>query len=176
VLYSDAYMEASPLLVGFSIFTLVGVFFANRISVMVLFPLNRERTYLYLCSFNGVLNVVLNIALIPRYGILGAVIATGGSSLIISFIEFIIAVRIIRARPPVDFILVISLIMAVSISPTLFIKNINMLQLATMAIIYGIIVTFFMFKFYTFGDREKEILQEAQPGIYAFLLKNNLLR
>ena len=176
VLYSDAYREASPLLVGFSVFTLIAVFFANRISVMVLFPLNRERTYLYLCSFNGILNIILNLALIPRYGITGAVIATGGSSLLVTIMEFVIAVRAIRARPPVGFIFTMLLVTGVSISWTLFVKSYSLSLLVAVAIIYGIIVTFLMLKSYTFEEREKEILQEVQPGIHAFLLRYKLLK
>jgi len=176
VFYSNLYDKASSLLVVFSVLTLLGAFLGNRISGMILLPLHKETLYLYLNGFNGALNIVLNLILIPRLGIMGAVISTGGSTLLTNLIELTLALKYMSARIPVAFIFRITVIMMLSISWTLLFKDLNLIGLVSVAIGYAVMVTLLLLKFYHFSDREKEIVEELSPGVFNFLSRNNLLR
>ena len=174
--YTDIYMEASPFIIVFSIFTLAGLFLASETSVTILFPLNKERIFLYLRSFNGILNIVLNLIFIPRYGILGAVISTGGSTLVTSLIELGIALFILKARLPYDFMLKMSLIISISVSWTLFFRDLNLFQIILMSLVYGVMITMLMLRFFRFNNKEMEVFHEFSPAVYNFLTIHNLLR
>lgn len=176
IFYSNRYLESSPLIIVFAIFALGGIFVAGGPAVSVFFPLNKENYFLYLRGFNGILNVVLNLILIPNFGIMGAVIATSGSTLLTNVIELGLALRILNARLPYEFMMKLSLFMLISISWTLFFMNMNLFQLVSVAFAYGVLITALMSRFYNFSDREKEIIREFSPGFFSFLTRYKLLK
>lgn len=74
LLFGDAYVGAAPqlaLLVWAGLFTSLGVARSTFLTAM-----NWTRLHLMTVSLGGVLNIVLNYLLIPRYGGIGAVIAS----------------------------------------------------------------------------------------------------
>ncbi len=176
VFYTDAYAAAAPIIVAYSIFSVVGLFLAHDVSESILLPLNRERLYLGLRAFNGILNIMLNIILIPRIGVMGAVIATGGSSILTNVIELVIAMRVIKARLPLGFIARFSMILAVSISWTLAFEPTRIWSLAATAIAYAVATTWLMFRICGFSDTEKRMIQDVQPGLYNLLTRLSLIR
>lgn len=175
-LYTNVYSESTQFVMIFSILLLTGHLFASETSAMILFPLNKERLFLYLRGFNGLLNLGLNILLIPRYGIMGAVIATGGAFLITSIMELGLALKILKTRLPYSFMLKLALSIGVSISWTLFLKDMGTFLMVCVAFLYGIMVTWLMSWLYRFSKREKEIIQEINPGVYRMLTRLNLLK
>jgi O-antigen/teichoic acid export membrane protein len=175
IFYSETYLPSSPLIAVFSILALAGLLLANEASAMILFPLHKQRLFLYLRGANGVLNLVFNILLIPRYGIMGAVFATGGSRLLISVFELAFAMKILRVRLPLEFIIKLLAVIAVSISWTLLIKDMNIALLATVALFYGVMVTLLLFRLHRFSNSEKLILAENHPGMFRFLNKWKIL-
>ena len=107
---------------------------------------------------------------------MGAVISTGGSTLLTNLIELTLALKYMSARIPGAFIFRITVIMMLSISWTLLFKDLNLIGLISVAIGYAVMVTLLLLKFYHFSDREKEIVEELSPGVFNFLSRNNLLR
>ncbi len=174
--YTDAYLTASPLVVVFSSFMIACVFFAGETSITVVFPLNKEQFFLYLRGIGGVLNFVFNIIFIPKFGIMGAVLGTSGAMLITTILELAVANKLISARLPYRFIATLSLIIIVSLSWTIFIKDMNIIQLGVVAVSYGVVTTLLLLKFYAFDDDEKKIVQEFNPSVYDKLIKYRLLR
>jgi O-antigen/teichoic acid export membrane protein len=88
--YSNQYMEAST---SFKCFMLIipiqlMLFFFNR----VIQALNGEKANLVFASISGGTNIVLNILLIPKFGIIGAVIATG----VAKVIDFSLTLKYVR--------------------------------------------------------------------------------
>lgn len=174
--YTDTYSESSRLVIVFSFLLLLGFFLAGETSAMILFPLNKERLFLYLRGCNGLLNLVLNIFLIPRYGIMGAVIATGGAFLITKILELWLVLKILKTRLPYTFMLKLALSVGVSISLTTCVKEMNLFLMICVAALYGIMVTGLMLLLYRFKEQEEESIREFSPQIYRVLTKLKLLR
>jgi len=73
-LYGTDYSESVSVLAILSIFLLLK--FVNPLSGLVLISINKQKSRLFSQGSSALLNIVLNIFLIPLYGIIGAAIAT----------------------------------------------------------------------------------------------------
>ncbi len=107
---------------------------------------------------------------------MGAVIATGGSTLLTNFIELGLALKMLKARLPYEFIMKLCLFIFISISWTLFLEGMNIFQLVSVAFVYGVSITVLTARFYRFSDREKEIIHEFSPGVFRFLTRYKLVK
>lgn len=74
LIYGESFLPSVPVL---SILTWAEIFgFYGLIHYEILISVNRQRLYLLFAATGAVVNVMLNLILIPRYGIVGASIAT----------------------------------------------------------------------------------------------------
>ncbi|MDO9565589.1 MAG: flippase [Candidatus Desulfaltia sp.] len=74
LIYGESFLPSAPAL---SILIWAEVFvFYGLIHYEILISTNKQRVYLLFTSIGAVVNVILNLILIPRYGIVGASIAT----------------------------------------------------------------------------------------------------
>lgn len=103
-LFTKNYIQSAIILklsVGFSILCwLLG----SGMSMIVLMTLNKGKTVLWIRLGAGMLNLLLNIILIPSYGAIGAIIGTGFSQLSITIVEFEIARRYVKVIYPFLFL------------------------------------------------------------------------
>ena len=83
------YIESAPvlsiLILGF-MFTLVGGSFLGN---AILIPMKQEKYYMIVCCVSAMLNIVLNAILIPKYGAVGAAIASSFNGVIIAILLFL---------------------------------------------------------------------------------------
>jgi O-antigen/teichoic acid export membrane protein len=114
--YSDSYLPAATIMQIFSIFYFAQKMMGGGTHITALYAMNLEKVVLKIRFVGGLLNLFLNIALIPIYGAVGAIFGTGLSALITVSLEFVYLQRILRCPYPVIFILkVCSAIIAVLI-------------------------------------------------------------
>jgi O-antigen/teichoic acid export membrane protein len=103
-LFTINYIQSAIILkmsVGFSI---LGWLLGSGMSMIVLMTLNKGKTVLWIRFGAGMLNLVLNIILIPSYGAIGAIIGTGVSQLSITIVEFVIMWRYVKVAYPFLFL------------------------------------------------------------------------
>ena len=115
ILYGNNYISVNELLVMALIFECI-LKFGGAVSA-VLAALEKPHYFLWTKTLI-IINIILNIILIPRLGAIGAIIATGISKLIILSIEIILTKRLINISfpfKPVFKIIIASLIMGVAI-------------------------------------------------------------
>ncbi len=74
------------------------IYYIALISNNILLIYEKTTTILYASSAGSILNILLNILLIPHYGIAGAALATSLSYLVVSIIFFIITYKLTSVR------------------------------------------------------------------------------
>ena len=176
ILYSDAYSDSVGLIQVFAVFIGLTIFLSSETSEKLVLALDRPRLYLYIRVMGGLLNVCLNIVLIPRFGVIGAVWSTGITALLSTLIELFFARKLINARLPLRFILQIGLCILITVSWTLLFDNLNLAQITVMALVYGVMLTLLLLRFYQFSETEVSILSQFSPAAYNVLGKLKLIR
>ncbi|MFQ5673768.1 MAG: lipopolysaccharide biosynthesis protein [Nitrospinales bacterium] len=174
--YSEAFAPAAPLMVLLSILSLASVCLAQGTSYELLFPLGKEKVFVVLSAFNGVLNIGSAFILIPLIGAPGVVIATGGSALVTDMIALAVALKALQIRFPRGFVLQILLITAAAVSWTLLLGKMTLLKLIAAALLYGVMVIGLTLRFHRFSHYEKATLRGFRPQVFDRLVKYGLLR
>jgi O-antigen/teichoic acid export membrane protein len=97
ILFGTEYSIAAPALVILS----MGLFLNYSFILTNYIPTVANRTKLELLNISSgaILNIILNIILIPKYGIMGAAVATSISFLLTSILYFIEGLWIIKINP-----------------------------------------------------------------------------
>ena len=70
--------------------TLLFIGLSNVLGIQILVPLNREKVVLWSIIAGAAVDVVLNVALIPRYGASGAAAATSVAELVVLAVQFFV--------------------------------------------------------------------------------------
>lgn len=85
--YGPDYLPAVGLVQSFFLFSLFARFWGGGANLTALYSLNQARVSLTIRFLTGGLNLLWDCILIPLYGAMGAVIATGGSNVCAIFLE-----------------------------------------------------------------------------------------
>ena len=96
-----------------------------------------------ICSAS--VNIILNILLIPRFGITGAAIATTCSLITAGFLQFFLTVRVTKVKINLKWFAKIGLTSLIIILVCFFLKQINYLLAATVAVIPILIMIWLYF-------------------------------
>ena len=99
-LYTTEYLETARLIQIFTAFTIIGRMMGGGTNTAVLYTISKEKTALLITLATGILNVILNLILIPVLGAIGAFIATGTSQLLTSSILLGVVLKNIKPRFP----------------------------------------------------------------------------
>lgn len=165
VIYSKVY---SPSVVFFQIFIVLGLVAraaGGGTNIGLLYALNKEKIVLATRSIGAILNIILDIILIPRYGAIGAVIATGSVGVVLVLTEMTILRRYIKTKFPLAFALKIFLAGAFGIFIASLIKPINGIQLCFAALIYFVIFVIGILILKPFSKDDKEVLSKIHPVV-----------
>ncbi len=138
-IYSSDYSAASPLLQTFATFSLIGRIFGGGINTSLLYVIDKATLPLIYSIIGGFLNVILNLILIPKIGAYGAIISTGVSNLLITYILFRYTLKFTNATYPYISILKILLISLVAGYLSSLYNGSSILSLLLMLLIYSLI-------------------------------------
>ena len=166
IIYGENYISASEpfrILVSFSLlYNLLNASF----SMPVFYLINKKRLGLFFRISAGVLNLILDIILIPKYGILGAVFATGFSTALIGFFEIGVVIRNIQARLPILFYIKILMVFTLALIPTLLISGESVLYIILKGIIYGISSILLMLLIKPMESKDKDLIKSSSNLLY----------
>lgn len=104
VAFGPAFASAAGLMVAYGGFFLISSLLAAGIPLSVMLALGRQRQAFGIRAGTGLLNVVLDLLLIPPLGALGAIIATGTANVLTHVGDFIVAAREVGAGYPISFV------------------------------------------------------------------------
>jgi O-antigen/teichoic acid export membrane protein len=122
VAFGPPFARAAGLMVAYGGFWLLSSLLAAGIPLSVMLALGRQRQAFAIRAGTGVLNVVLDLLLIPPLGALGAIIATGTANALTHAGDFLIAARQVGAGYPASFAARVALAAAVAAVPGLLLR------------------------------------------------------
>lgn len=96
MLYGQDYLVAQSILRGLSFTVLLQ--FMKGLFVLPLIAVNKEKDFLKVIMFGAIVNVILNLILIPIYGITGAIVTANISNLVIVVFGYIIIRKELEIR------------------------------------------------------------------------------
>lgn len=122
-LYSLDFVDSAPLFQVFACFFLISLLLGSGNNLAVLYSLKREKMVLYLRGIMGILNVLLNLILIPRYNAMGAIVATGSSIVLIIAVEFVLLNKYLPITYPFRFLFIVLFATFIPIAGSALISN-----------------------------------------------------
>ena len=134
--FGPPYAIASQLMAVYGGFWLVSSFLAAGIPLSSMLALGSQRQALVIRATTGVLNVILDILLIPPLGALGAIIATGTANVIAHISDYLVAANPIKAEYPWPFALRLGAAAAVASLPGLLIRPAHVFSALAVGLLY----------------------------------------
>jgi O-antigen/teichoic acid export membrane protein len=156
--FGPAYAPSAPLLSVYALFAMVSNCFMGGISVHACYACGKERVVLKTCLVAGLVNIVLDLSLIPVMGAMGAVIATGLSIILFTVLQMVFVVKSLPLRYPARFVAKIIAITCFSFVPFLWISLNNLAQVLTGALAYALVFILLASIVKVLEPEDKEIL------------------
>lgn len=97
IIFSSVYAQGSSILIILSFGFFVSCLAMSSNHVLLAF--NKTKTVFFNNMMAAIINIALNLALIPRYGITGAAVSTAVSFIIMAFLMFIASYRLTKTFP-----------------------------------------------------------------------------
>lgn len=169
IIYGSEFASVSAAFRIFMLFKIVYVLTNASFAMPVFYLINKKTIGLCLRISAGILNLILDVLLIPRYGILGAIFATGFSTALIGLLEIGIVIKTIKAKLPLIFDLKIFLVFSIALLPTLLIKGETVIPLILKGFIYGIISISLMMILKPIEKQDKQFVKSASEPLYRLL-------
>lgn len=145
----DKFSPVIPLLIGLSV-TIIFISWANVIRTQYLIPRKMDKEYIISLFCGAAINLFLNIILIPKYDVWGAVVGTIVAEMVVCVIQTLMIRQYIslvkHLNESLGFI-VIGLIMFISLRG-LSILNFSAILVVIFQIIFGIIIYVLLSYFY----------------------------
>ena len=165
VFYGEEYLNASGILRIFIISTTIRIIVGSSFCMSAFFLIHQKRRGVSIQIAGGVVNVVLDLILIPFYGVWGAVIATSCSLVLTGLGQTLTLAYKIGMFPPLVFAGKILFACVCGLLPTLFftVSSISMCALA--GILYGLVFLITMSVLRPLGEAEKEMVRVVNPQL-----------
>ncbi len=165
VVYSDAYRGSIPLLQVFAGFFLLTIVIGSGVNPAILYVIRQEKTELYLRLALGLVNVVLDLLLIPRFRALGAIVATGIATLTIIGLEYRFVRKFIQPAYPYQFLFKILFAAFVTVGISLVLMKSNLVELILNSIVsgFGFLGTLYLLK--PLSTEDKQYFLQINPWL-----------
>lgn len=169
IIYGEVFSPASKLFRILVSFKMVYVLMNASFAMPVFYLINRKKIGLYLRILAGVLNLVLDIILIPKYGVIGAVFATGASIALIGVLEIGVVIKNIHARLPILFYLKIMVVFGLALLPTLLIDGETIFPIIFKGVIYSVNSVILMWFLKPIEEQDKQFVKSASEPLYKII-------
>ena len=168
LLYGKEFSDVTQLLQITIFFKMVYILVNGSFFFSVSLAISKPKFVLYITMICGLSNVLLGIILIPYFGSMGAVVATGVSTISLGFIGIIITKNICNPIYPVKFILKIISISVLSASPILiFVQPYTFIGLGIACVIFTSLWLLMAIILKPFDYEDRDILTKINPKIFS---------
>jgi O-antigen/teichoic acid export membrane protein len=123
ILYTSEYLPVVALFRVYSLLLIIYTLIGSSQCLPIFYVLQKKKMALYLIALGGIINLILDLILIPVFGSLGAIFATGTSLLIIGIIGLLQVRKFLKFTFPNLFYFKIASASILAILPTLVIQN-----------------------------------------------------
>lgn len=165
VLFGVEYSLAGDVLIILSIGLFINYFliFTGYVPIIS----NKTKLDLFNLSTGAILNIILNILLIPKYSIIGAAIATSISFIVISVLYFIESIYIININPlKLSYIRIIVSILITSLLIKYFSVNFlkvdNIMSLIIISVLFLILYSIILILTKSFEKEDMDVIANIQ--------------
>ena len=167
IFYGEEYVGTSLILQIFIISTFIRIIIGSSFCMPAFYLLHQKKKGVAVQVVGGVINVILDLLLIPLYGVWGAVTATAFSLVVTGVSQTIILSRKIEIFPPLFFTGKIILACLLAILPTLLLELSNLYTFTLAGIVYGVTFLIIMSVLKPLGNEEKEMVKAVNPHLAA---------
>lgn len=168
-LFGEAFAPATTLVIALAIFNLASIIAGANVCHPLLYVANRQRVLFWLRLIAGVLNIALDIVLIPPLGAAGAVLATSVSNLSTHLIEFVMLRRWVGAPYPVWFAVKLLGVSLLAILPAFILPDVGWIVLAIGGVLFAVIFFGVLGRVGLFSPQEYAIVSEVAPRLRTVL-------
>ena len=144
-IYTQAYLPAAGLIQVYAGFLIGFRLFGGGVHLTGLYALGQAKAVLLTRCAGGSVNLALDLMLIPKYGAMGAVLATGACQMTTVILEYLLIRRVIAHAFPVRFIMKVNLGIAAALAILNFFPVNTTLDLLWAALAYGISVLYALY-------------------------------
>jgi len=170
IFYGKQYLEATNLFQVIAVFNSLDILIGSGFCMPVFYLINRKTEALKIFFFSGMLNLVLDIILIPKYGVIGAVYATGLSSILSGLLMLQLVIKIIKVQYPIVFSSKVIVISLLAILPTLVFNGDGILLiLISKAVIYFTCFALIAMVFKPLRYEERNFVKMVDDRLYAIV-------
>ena len=135
----------------------------------VFYLLRRKKLALKIQLAGGILNIVLNIILIPKYGVWGVVLATGFSRALGGVIQMLFVRYYINAEFPLIFELKLLFACLIALIPTVLVEGSDIIAFLLKMIVYGFGLVALLFLLKPLSEKAKAFVESTDKRIFAFV-------
>ncbi len=153
-------------------------------NISILYALGRERVVLYCRLIAGVSNLVLDCLLIPDHigpvrlaglGVMGAIVATLSTGVIMHIVEFVLAKRLIHMKYPYVFSFKIVGATLIAGQLTRRMGTEGLLSLLLACLVFSLIYIVLIMVLRPLSNYDGEVMSRVMPGIVERLRRWNIL-
>ena len=164
IAFGPAFASAAGLLVAYGGFWLLSSLFAAGIPLSVMLALGKQRQAFAIRAGTGLLNVVLDLLLIPPLGALGAIIATGTANALTHVGDFAVTARQVGAAYPISFAARVAAAATVAAAPGLLLRTYGLPGAVAAVGLYLVIFLAALVILKPIGQGEVELAGRFSPG------------
>jgi len=164
VAFGPAFASAAGLMAVYGGFWLLSSLVAAGIPLSVMLALGKQRQAFAIRAGTGVLNLLLDVLLIPPLGALGAIIATGVANAVTHAGDFLVAARQVAAGYPAAFAGRVALTAAIAAAPGLLLRPYGLLGAVLGAALYLAVFLAGLLILKPIGQGEVELAGRFSPA------------
>lgn len=169
VLYGTQFSEVASYFKIFAAFSSIAILVGSCFCMPIFYLIQRKTTGLKIQLAGGILNLVLNFILIPPYGVVGVVVATGFSLALTGITKMLFVHYYTKAKLPLLFELKILIACFIALLPAIFVHGTDLISLLLKIIIYGIMLIAVLYLLKPLSDQTKELVKTLDNQAFAFV-------
>jgi O-antigen/teichoic acid export membrane protein len=153
----------------YTVFATAQTLLGHNFNFSTLYVLKRQKSAMRFTVEGSLLNIGLNLILIPKFGVLGAVGGTGGSMVYMAIRQLVFIDRELQIRPVFPLIARSLLYSAIAGVPTLLIAHFLFQQVIAILLCYLALLYLTLLALKPFTREHQNLVQEIQPGLEGWI-------
>jgi len=167
--YGVEFAGAALIFVLYTVFTSAQTLLGHNFTFSTLYVIARQKLAVRSTVEGSLLNIGLNLILIPQFGVLGAVGGTGGAMVYIVLRQLACIDRELQIRPVFPLIARSLLYSAIAGVPTLLIAHFLFQQVIAILLCYLVLFYLTLLALKPFTPEHQKLVQEIQPGLESWI-------
>ena len=160
-IFTETYLPVANMIQVYACFFILQRTIGGGVHVTALYATEKAKTVLITRLVGGFINLALNLILIPKYGAMGAIVATGFCLILTVVLEYICIRRLLRHSYPFIFILKVSLATIVALSALKVFHVETIISLLGLGVGYILILLFIFYLLKPLNQADKTVIKTS---------------